>query len=98
MAYDLIRNNEQVYHLLNYGIEGVQYVIKDGKRARPEGYDDVRDNFYPISGAAGSTSLKFRAKRLGIRSKRRCTPNTTRSKSLTFTGNSCSTRRPWKRS
>ncbi|CAM4181462.1 MAG: extracellular solute-binding protein [Paenibacillus macerans] len=46
MAYDLIRNNEQVYHLLNYGIEGVQYVIKDGKRARPEGYDDVRDNFY----------------------------------------------------
>ncbi|WP_178019106.1 DUF3502 domain-containing protein [uncultured Paenibacillus sp.] len=46
MAYDLIRNNEEIYHLINYGIEGVQYVVKDGKRARPEGYDEARDNFY----------------------------------------------------
>jgi len=46
MAYDLIRNDEQIYHLINYGIEGVQYEIKDGKRTRPEGYDETRDNFY----------------------------------------------------
>ncbi|MBB3110280.1 putative aldouronate transport system substrate-binding protein [Paenibacillus phyllosphaerae] len=46
MAYDLIRNNEEVYHLLNYGLEGVQYEIKDGKRARPAGYNEADDNFY----------------------------------------------------
>ncbi|MFD1179117.1 DUF3502 domain-containing protein [Paenibacillus puldeungensis] len=46
MAYDLIRNNEQIYHLINYGIEGVQYELKDGKRTRPAGYDDAKDGFY----------------------------------------------------
>lgn len=46
MAYELIRNNEEIYHLLNYGLEGVQYEIKDGKRVRPAGYDEARDGFY----------------------------------------------------
>nr|WP_311771648.1 extracellular solute-binding protein [Cohnella lubricantis] len=46
MAYDLIRNDEEIYHLINYGIEGVQYEIKDGKRVLPEGYDETNDSFY----------------------------------------------------
>ncbi|MBD2868809.1 ABC transporter substrate-binding protein [Paenibacillus arenilitoris] len=46
MAYDLIRNDEEIYHLINYGIEGVQYEIKDGKRVQPEGYDDAKHGFY----------------------------------------------------
>lgn len=45
MAYDLIRNDKEIYQLLNYGIEGVQYEIKDGKRVRPAGYDQTRDEF-----------------------------------------------------
>ncbi len=46
MAYDLIRNDEEIYQLLNFGIEGVQYVIKDGKRVQPDGYEPKRDDFY----------------------------------------------------
>ncbi|QYR22588.1 ABC transporter substrate-binding protein [Paenibacillus sp. sptzw28] len=46
MAYELIRQNEEIYHLINYGIEGVQYEIKDGKRDLPAGYDETRDKFY----------------------------------------------------
>lgn len=46
MAYDLIRSNKEVYQLINYGIQGVQYEIKDGKRVKPSGYDDARDAFY----------------------------------------------------
>ncbi len=46
MAYDLIRNDEEIYHLINYGLEGVQYEIKDGKRVQPEGYDEAKDAFY----------------------------------------------------
>ncbi|WP_199615937.1 ABC transporter substrate-binding protein [Paenibacillus alkalitolerans] len=46
MAYDIIRNDEEVYRLINYGIEGVQYEIKDGKRVRPEGFDEAKHGFY----------------------------------------------------
>jgi putative aldouronate transport system substrate-binding protein len=46
MVYDLIRNDPEIYHLMNYGIEGVQYVVKDGKRYRPDGYDIQKDDFY----------------------------------------------------
>lgn len=46
MAYDLIRNNEEIYHLINYGIEGVQYEIKDGKRTLPANYNEASDSFY----------------------------------------------------
>lgn len=45
MVYDLLRNDEEIYKLFNYGIEGVQYEIKDGKRVRPEGYDETKDSF-----------------------------------------------------
>ncbi|WP_054025231.1 ABC transporter substrate-binding protein [Bacillus sp. FJAT-28004] len=46
MAYDLIRNDEQIYHLINYGLEGVQYEVKDGKRAQPAAYNEAKDSFY----------------------------------------------------
>lgn len=46
MVYELIRQDPEVYKLMNYGLEGVQYVIKDGKRYRPDGYDVQRDDFY----------------------------------------------------
>lgn len=46
MVYDLMRNDEEIYRYINYGMEGVQYVIKDGKRYRPEGYDEARDGCY----------------------------------------------------
>jgi putative aldouronate transport system substrate-binding protein len=45
MVYDLIRNDEELYKLFNFGIEGVQYEIADGKRVRPEGYDETKDAF-----------------------------------------------------
>lgn len=46
MAYDLIRNDEKMYKLFNYGLEGVQYEVKDGKRVEPAGYNADRDGFY----------------------------------------------------
>jgi putative aldouronate transport system substrate-binding protein len=46
MVYDLLRQDPEIYHLFNYGIEGVQYVVKDGKRYRPDGYDVQKDDFY----------------------------------------------------
>ena len=45
MVYELIRQDKEVYQLLNFGIEGVQYEIKDGKRVRPAGFDDAKDGF-----------------------------------------------------
>ena len=39
-VYDLMRNDEEDYTLLNFGIEGTDYVMTDdGKLDRPEGYD-----------------------------------------------------------
>ncbi|WP_338134392.1 ABC transporter substrate-binding protein [Cohnella candidum] len=46
MVYDLLRQDPEIYKLFNYGIEGVQYVVKDGKRYRPDGYDVQKDDFY----------------------------------------------------
>lgn len=46
MVYDLIRNDEKVYRLVNYGIEGVQYQIKNGVRVRPQGYDETKHGFW----------------------------------------------------
>jgi ABC-type glycerol-3-phosphate transport system substrate-binding protein len=43
-VYDLLRNDEDDYRLINYGIEGVDYVIEDdGKLGYPEGYDSSTD-------------------------------------------------------
>ena len=46
MVYDLMRNDETLYRLLNYGREGVNYIIKDGKRVRPEGFDETEHSFF----------------------------------------------------
>lgn len=43
-VYDLIRNDEECYRLINYGIEGTDYVVTDdGKLDYPEGYDSTKD-------------------------------------------------------
>ncbi len=45
MVYDLLRNDPECYRLLNYGIEGISYVIdENGYRALPEGYNSDTDN------------------------------------------------------
>lgn len=45
MVYDLIRNDEEIYMLHNYGIEGTDYVMTDdGKLDRPEGWDQSKDS------------------------------------------------------
>jgi hypothetical protein len=45
MVYDLMRNDPEVYRLLNYGIEGVQYIVAEGGTfARPEGYNTDTDS------------------------------------------------------
>lgn len=46
MVYDLMRNDETLYRLLNFGREGVNYAIVDGKRTRPEGFDETEHGFY----------------------------------------------------
>lgn len=46
MVYDLIRNDETMYKLFNWGREGVQYVITGkGQRTKPEGFVTDRDSF-----------------------------------------------------
>jgi putative aldouronate transport system substrate-binding protein len=46
MVYDLIRNDEKMYKLFNWGIEGKQYVINDkGQKDRPKGFVTDKDNF-----------------------------------------------------
>ncbi|RSM63917.1 hypothetical protein DMB66_21505 [Actinoplanes sp. ATCC 53533] len=43
-VYDLIRNDKTDYYLLNYGIEGTDYVLTpDGKIDRPAGWDASKD-------------------------------------------------------
>ena len=44
-VYDLLRNDEENYGLLNFGIEGTDYVMtEDGKLGYPEGYDPSTDS------------------------------------------------------
>ncbi|WP_341977441.1 ABC transporter substrate-binding protein [Microbacterium sp. LWO13-1.2] len=43
-VYDLLRNDEEAYNLINFGIEGTDYVVTDdGKLGYPEGYDSSTD-------------------------------------------------------
>ncbi|TNU76441.1 DUF3502 domain-containing protein [Miniimonas arenae] len=43
-VYDLIRNDQTDYDLLNFGIEGTDYILTDdGKLDYPEGYDSSTD-------------------------------------------------------
>jgi len=42
-VYDYLRNDQEIYMLLNYGIEGVDYYINaEGNLGRPEGWDASR--------------------------------------------------------
>jgi ABC-type glycerol-3-phosphate transport system substrate-binding protein len=43
MVYDLLRNDEEVYRLFNYGVEGVQYLVDGNVMTRPEGYVEDTD-------------------------------------------------------
>ena len=44
-VYDLLRNDEESYRLINYGIEDVDYVITDdGELGRPDGWDQTTDD------------------------------------------------------
>ena len=44
-VYDLLRNDQEDYRLINYGIEGTDYVVTDdGKLGYPEGYDSSTDS------------------------------------------------------
>lgn len=46
MTYELLRNDEECYRLINYGIEGEQYVLVDeDSYSRPEDYISDLDNF-----------------------------------------------------
>ncbi|MFD2611304.1 DUF3502 domain-containing protein [Paenibacillus gansuensis] len=46
MALELIHNDPDIYRLFQYGIEGEQYVVKDGLRAQPDGYDPAKSDFF----------------------------------------------------
>lgn len=41
MVIEKFMTDESYYRLIQYGIEGVQYEIKDGLSVRPEGFDDA---------------------------------------------------------
>ena len=42
-VYDLLRNNEEDYRFLNFGIEGTDYVMDGDVLTYPEGYDSSTD-------------------------------------------------------
>lgn len=44
MVYDLLRNDPEIYRLMQFGFEGDMYTLdENGYMARPEGYEDSRD-------------------------------------------------------
>ncbi len=44
MVYDMLRNDEECYRLLRYGIEGIQYTVTDsGMMEKPSGYNEAKD-------------------------------------------------------
>jgi len=46
MLYELFRQDEEIYRLINWGVEGVNYIINEkGKLDRPEGYDPNKHGF-----------------------------------------------------
>ncbi len=47
MMYDMFQYDPVVYHLTQYGIEGVQYIVNDeGYREKPESFNDETDSYY----------------------------------------------------
>lgn len=45
MVIEKLMTDESYYNLLQYGIEGRQYEIKDGMVVQPDGYDQAKDGF-----------------------------------------------------
>ena len=44
MVYDLLRNDKELYHLMQYGFEGEMYTVdENGFMARPEGFNSSTD-------------------------------------------------------
>jgi len=44
MVYDLMRNDPEIYHLMQYGIEGEMYTVdENGLFSRPDGFEDSKD-------------------------------------------------------
>ena len=44
MVYDLMRNDPEIYHLMQYGFEGEMYTVdENGLFSRPEGFEDSTD-------------------------------------------------------
>ena len=44
MVYDLLRNDPELYHLMQFGFEGEMYTVdENGYMARPEGFDSAYD-------------------------------------------------------
>ena len=45
MVYDMLRNDEECYRLIRYGIEGIQYNVTDaGMLEKPSGYNETKDS------------------------------------------------------
>jgi putative aldouronate transport system substrate-binding protein len=57
MIYDLTRSDKYFYQLMQYGIEGKHYVVKDGKRWDPEGFVREKDEW--VSNFWGGRVDKF---------------------------------------
>ena len=44
MVYDLMRNDPEIYHLMQYGFEGDMYTVdENGLFSRPDGFEDSTD-------------------------------------------------------
>lgn len=50
MVYDMLRNDEECYRLICYGIEGISYIInEEGLRVKPEGFNPETDSIYDMT-------------------------------------------------
>ncbi len=44
MVYDMLRNDQECYNLLRFGIEGIQYkTTENGMQEKPSGYNETKD-------------------------------------------------------
>jgi putative aldouronate transport system substrate-binding protein len=57
MIYDLFRSDKVFYQLVNFGIEGQHYVVKDGRRADPPNF--IREQQEWVSNFWGGRVDKF---------------------------------------
>lgn len=50
MVYDMLRNDEECYRLICFGIEGISYIInEEGLRVKPEGFNPETDSIYDMT-------------------------------------------------